>query len=125
MDWFRIAVSRGGQWQVAGRRFSPKKKISKEHSLRLRSWKKGFPLSIPPDKRVRRFDAMPPTSLGPTFCPVCREDLGPVAALGARDASFHAVQDDRLLLFNVLDASRFFTPNGLFAPTLARVAISF
>ena len=83
-DWFRIAVSRGGQWQAAGRRFFPKKKLSKEHSLRLRSWKKGSPLPIPPPKRIRRFDAMPPTSPGPTFCPVCKEDLGSVAALGPR-----------------------------------------
>ena len=74
-DWFRIAVSRGGQWQAAGRRFFPKKKVSKEHSLRLRSWKKGSPIPIPPPKRVPRFDAMPPISPGPTFCPVCKEDL--------------------------------------------------
>ena len=87
-DWFRIAVSRGGQWQAAGRRFFPKKKMPKEHSVRLRAWKKGSPLPIPPPKRVRRFDAMPPTSPGPTFCPVCKEDLGSVAALGAHYNSF-------------------------------------
>ena len=51
-DWFRISVSKGGQWQAAGRRFFPKKKMSKEHSLRLRSWKKGSPLPIPLRKRV-------------------------------------------------------------------------
>ena len=32
-DWFRIAVSRGGQWQAAGRRLFAKRKMSKEHSL--------------------------------------------------------------------------------------------
>ena len=77
-DWFRIAVSRGGQWQAAGRRFFPTKKMSKEHSLRLRSWKQGSPLPIPPANRLRRFDAMPPTPPGSTSCPVCREDLGSV-----------------------------------------------
>ena len=41
-DWFRIAVSRGGQWQAAGRNFFPKKKLSKSHSLRLRAWKEGL-----------------------------------------------------------------------------------
>ena len=45
-----------------------RRRLSKEHSHRLRSWKKGSPLPIPPPKRVRRFDATPPTtSLGPTF----------------------------------------------------------
>ena len=94
-DWFRIAVSRGGQRQAVGRRFFPK--MSKDRSLRLRSWKKGSPLPIPPSKRVRRFDAMPPTSPGHTFCPVCKEDLGSVTALGAHYKSFHAIRDNRLV----------------------------
>ena len=37
-DWFRISVSRGGQWQAAGRRFFPKRRISKEQATRLRAW---------------------------------------------------------------------------------------
>ena len=105
-DWFRIAVSRGGQWQAAGRRFFPKRKLSKEHSLRLRSWKKGSPLPIPPPKRVRRYDAMPPTPPGPTFCPVCKEDLGSVAALGAHYNSFHAIRDNRLVTKPSFQCSR-------------------
>ena len=106
-DWFRIAVSRGGQWQAAGRRFFfPKRRMSKEHSLRLRSWKKGSPLPIPPPKRVRRFDAMPPTPLGPTFCPVCKEDLGSVAALGAHYNSFHAIRENRLVTKPSFQCSR-------------------
>ena len=86
--------------------FFPKKKLSKEHSLRLRSWKKGSPLPIPPPKRVRRFDAMPPTPLGPTFCPVCKEDLGSVAALGAHYNSFHAIRDNRLVTKPSFQCSR-------------------
>ena len=39
-DWFRLAVSRGGQWQAAGRRFFPRKRCSKDQALRLRSWRK-------------------------------------------------------------------------------------
>ena len=105
-DWFRIAVSRGGQWQAAGRRFFPKRKMSKEHSLRLRAWKKGSPLPTPPPKRVRRFDAMPPTSPGPTFCSVCKEDLGSVAALGAHYNSFHAIRDSRLVTKPSFQCSR-------------------
>ena len=105
-DWFRIAVSRGGQWQAAGRRFFPQRKMSKEHSLRLRSWKRGSPLPIPPAKRLRRFDAMPPTPPGPTCCPVCKEDLGSVAALGAHYASYHAVRDDRLVTKPSFQCSR-------------------
>ena len=103
-----MAVSRVGQWQAAGRRFFPKKKMSKEQSLRLRSWKKGSPLPIPPAKRLRRFDAMPPTPPGPTCCPVCMEDLGSVAALGAHYAyaSFHAVRDDRLVTKPSFQCSR-------------------
>ena len=66
------------------------------HSLQLKSWKKGSPLPIPPPKRVRSFDAMPPTPLGPTFRPVCKEDLGSVAALGAHYNSFHAIRDNCL-----------------------------
>ena len=105
-DWFRIAVSRGGQWQAAGRRFFPKRKMSKEHSLRLSAWKKGSPLPIPPLKRIRRFDAMPPTSPGPTFCPVCKEDLGSVAALGAHYNSFHVIRDSRLVTKPSFQCSR-------------------
>ena len=47
-DWFRVAVSRGGQWQAAGRRFFPRKRCSKDQALRLRSWRKGSPLPMPP-----------------------------------------------------------------------------
>ena len=80
--------------------------MSKEHSLRLRSWKKGSSLPIPPAKRLRRFDAMPPTPPGPTCCPVCKEDLGSVAALGAHYASYHAVRDDRLVTKPSFQCSR-------------------
>ena len=34
---------------------------------------------------------------GPTFCPVCKEDLGSVAALGAHYNSIHAIRDNRLV----------------------------
>ena len=74
-DWFRIAVSRGRQWHAAGQRLFPKKKMSKEHSLRLRSWRKGSPLPMPPPKRVRRFDAIPPNLSVPLFVP-SRRRLG-------------------------------------------------
>ena len=95
-DWFRISVSRGGQWQAAGRRFFPKKRISKEQSTRLRAWKRGSPLPMPPPKRVRRFDSVPPRPSGPTICPVCREDLGSLQALHSHYLSCHAVRDNRL-----------------------------
>ena len=125
-NWFRIAVSRGGQWQATDRRFFPKRKLSKEHSLRLRSWKKGSPLPIPPPKRVRRFDAMPPTPLGPTFCPVCKEDLGSVAALGAHYNSFHAIRDNRLVTKPSFQCSRWcFFQNGVFGIILVHLGISF
>ena len=94
-DWFRVAVSRGGQWQAAGRRFFPKKRCSKDQALRLRSWRKGSPLPMPP--RVRRFDPVPSTPASPSVCPVCHEDLGSVVALGACYSSFHAVRDTLLL----------------------------
>ena len=96
-DWFKFSVSR---------RFFPKRKMSKEHSLRLRFWKKGSPLPIPPPKQVRRYDAMPPTSPGPTFCPVCKEDLGSVAALGAHYKTFHAIRDNRLVTKPSFQCSR-------------------
>ena len=51
-DWFKISVSRGGQRQAAGRRFFPKKKMSKEHSLRLKSWRKGSPFRSPYRNRL-------------------------------------------------------------------------
>ena len=54
-------------------------------------------LPIPPPKQVMRFDAMPPTSPGPAFCPVCKEDLGSVAALGAHNNSFHTIRGNRLV----------------------------
>ena len=68
-DWFRVAVSRSGQWQAAGRRFFPKIMVSKDQSSRLRVWKKGCPLPMPSAKRVRRLDAMPLVPSGPTFLP--------------------------------------------------------
>ena len=64
-DWLRIAVSRGGQRQVAGRRFFPKRKTPKEHSQNLFDLARGRrvlpcrPLNSP--KRVRGCDAMPPS----------------------------------------------------------------
>ena len=90
-DWFRVAVSRGGQWQAAGRRFFGRKRCSKDQALRLRSWRKDSPLPMPPPKRVRRFDPVPSTPGSPSVCPVCREDLGSVVALGAHYNSLHAV----------------------------------
>ena len=62
--------------------------------------------AIPPPKRVRRFDVMPPTPPGPTFCPVCKEDLGSVAALGAHYNSFHAIRDNRLVTKPSFQCSR-------------------
>ena len=90
-DWFRIAVSRGGQWQAAGRGFFPKRKMPNGHSLRHRSWKRGSPLPIPP----------------PAFCLDCKEDLGSVAALGAHHNSFHAIRDNRLVTKPSFQCSRF------------------
>ena len=49
---------------------------------------------------------MPPTPPGPTCCPVCKEDLGSVAALGAHYASYHAVRDDRLVTKPSFQCSR-------------------
>ena len=95
-DWFRISVSRGGQWQAAGRRLFPKKRLSKEQSTRLRAWHRGSPLPMPPPKRVRRFDSVPPRPSGPTVCPVCREDLGSLQALHSHYLSCHVVRDNRL-----------------------------
>ena len=43
------------------RTVSSKKRVSKQHSVHLRSCKKGSPLPIPAPKRVRHFDATPPT----------------------------------------------------------------
>ena len=81
-DWFRIAVSRGGQWQAAGRRFFPKRKMSKEHSLRLGSWKKGSPLPIPPPKRIRRFDgSYAPNAPRPHFLSGMQGRFGLVCSL--------------------------------------------
>ena len=48
---------------------------------------------------------MPPPP-GPTSCPVCREDLLSVTALGAFYASFHAVRDDRLVTKSSFQCSR-------------------
>ena len=50
--------------------------------------------------------SMPPTSPGPTFCPVRKEDLGSVAALGAHYNSFHASRDNRLVTKPSLQCSR-------------------
>ena len=94
------------------------------NSLRLRSWKKGSPLPIPPPKRFRRFDAMPPTPLGPFFCPVCKEDLGSVAALGAHYNSFHAIRDNQNLPSNARGVIWFSIQNGAFEATLALAEIS-
>ena len=66
----------------------------------------GFPLPIPPPKRIRRFDAMPPTSPGPTFWPVCTGDVGSVAAFGAHYNSFHAIRDNRLVTKPPFQCSR-------------------
>ena len=65
-----------------------------------------LPLPTPPPKRVRRFDAMPPIPPGPTFCPVCKEDLGSIAALGAHYNSFHAIRDNRLVTKPSFQCSR-------------------
>ena len=51
---------------------------------------------MPPPKRVRRFDSVPPRPSGPTICPVCREDLGSLQALHSHYLSCHAVRDNRL-----------------------------
>ena len=69
-DWFRIAVSRGGQWQAVGTRFFPTRKMLKEHSRRLRSWKKGSPLPIPHLNGLGVLMLYTPVSPGPTFRPV-------------------------------------------------------
>ena len=51
---------------------------------------------MPPPKRVRRFDSVPPRPSGPTVCPVCREDLGSLQELHSHYLSCHAVRDNRL-----------------------------
>ena len=105
-DWFRVAVSRGGQWQAVGRRFFVRKRIFKDQSVRLRRWTRGSPPPMPPPNRTRRHDSFPTTPSSPTICPVCREDLGSVSALGARYLSFHAVRDSRLVTRPSLQCSR-------------------
>ena len=69
--------------------------MSKEHSIRLRSWRRVLPFHFlrPSSSEIRCY-ATPPS---PTFCPICREDLGSVAALGAHYVFFHAIRDGRLV----------------------------
>ena len=58
---YRISRARKMVGMIARRRFFPKKRISKEQSTRLRAWKRGSPIPMPPPppKRVRRFDSVP------------------------------------------------------------------
>ena len=46
-DWFRISVSRGGQWQAAGRRFVPKRKLSKSMLFGLGLGRRVLPFQSP------------------------------------------------------------------------------
>ena len=94
-DWFRIAVSR----EVSGKLRADTSFLSGRCRRNiLSSWVlEGFSPSDPSTKRVRRFDAMPPTPPSPTSCPVCKQDLVSVAALGAHHSSFHVARDNRLV----------------------------
>ena len=58
---------------------------------------------------------MPPTTLGSTCCPVCKEALGSVAALGAHYNSLHAIRDNRLVI-NLLFVSNVLA--AIWTPTL-------
>ena len=50
----------------------PKKRLSKDQVVRLRGWKKDSSLSMPPPKRVRRFDAVPSNPASPCLCCLSR-----------------------------------------------------
>ena len=96
-DWFRLATSRSGQWQAVGRKFFPRKRPSKDQVGRLRAWKLGQPLPLPPPKRVRRTDVRPRPPRDDLTCEVCGLACPSYVALRSHYRKHHAVLDDQLV----------------------------
>ena len=76
-------------------KFFPRKTMFREQAKRLRGWKLGQPLPMPPPKKVRRTDVRsrpPPEAL---FREVCGEVCSTHGALRVHYNKTHAVLDDQ------------------------------
>ena len=62
-------------WHAAGRRFFPTQRLTKDQASRLRGWRKGSSLPMPPLKRIRRFDVTPLFLLRPLFARFVKRTL--------------------------------------------------